>query len=162
MNLFKKLWSDFKELVEGRPGWIKFHIGSFQPSIGVVAQTPQFNRSPIHGEVTVSFPLPDDKKVTLVIAPLDGKGNPAKVDGVPVWATDTPTVLALTPSADGLSCLVEPVGVLTPTDGSKPAMVQVNTDADLGPGVTALIGTLAIDVTAGTATIITITPGPLQ
>ncbi len=162
MNIWRKLWADFKELLEGKPGYIQFVIGPFKPSTGTVAPTPQFNRSPIHGEVTVSFNLPADKKVTLSIAPKDSKGNPAKIDGVPVWATDTPTVLALTPAADGLSCLVEPVGMLTPGDGSKPAQVQVNVDADLGPGVTELVGTLAIDVSAGSATVIDITPGPLQ
>lgn len=98
-------------------------------------------------EITVTQQLP----VTVEFR--DKKGNPAKVDGAPVWATDNTDVLALTPAADGLSCNVVAVGVI------GIGTVQVTADADLGAGVVPVIGTLEISVTAGAAAVVTLTPG---
>ncbi len=84
---------------------------------------------------------------------LDKKGNPAPVDGPPTWTTDNSDVLALTPAADGLSCLIVAVGQIGTGN------VQVSADADLGAGVTPIIGTLACTITGGTATTVTIDVG---
>lgn len=62
---------------------------------------------------------------TLVIT--DPAGNPAPVNGAPVWATSDATVLSVTASADGMSCVV---GTVAPGT----ARVTVTADADVVPG----------------------------
>jgi len=99
------------------------------------------------------FQMTYSQQVTLSVAFTDKKGNPAAVDGVPEWSTDNPTVLALTPAADGLSCLVKAAGPL------GTAKVTLKADADLGAGVTDIVGTFDVEITAGVATTVTITAG---
>lgn len=122
-------------------------------SSGAVPKTPQYHSWPLLGEVIMAFSLGATQQVDLATKILDRKGNPAKVDGVPVWATDNTELLSLAPSADGLSCLVSAVGPL----GS--GVVSMTADADLGAGVVALVGSIDIEVTAGVATVISLTPG---
>jgi hypothetical protein len=99
----------------------------------------------------VQITATQDLPVAIKLA--DRKGNPGTPDGVPEWATDNTDVLALTPAADGLSCTVSAVGML------GTATVQVTADAEFGSGVTAVIGTLEVEVTPGKATVVTIEPG---
>jgi hypothetical protein len=61
-------------------------------------------------------------------------------------------VASLVPSANGNSCLV-----VAGAPGT--GRVTVNADADLGEGVSPLIGELEITVTPGTATMIEVTAG---
>lgn len=63
----------------------------------------------------------------------DSRGNPATVDGVPVWATSDATVLTVTPAADGMSFDVNTVAPGT-------ARLTVTADADLGSGVSTITG----------------------
>ena len=100
--------------------------------------------------------LTSTQKARLSVQFLDSRGNPAAVDGVPAWMTDNSDVLALTPSADGMSCEVAALGVI------GQATAQVNADADLGSGIVNIFGTLLVEVTAGQASSVTITPGPVQ
>jgi hypothetical protein len=90
----------------------------------------------------------------------DSKGNPAKVDGVPEWATDSPEVLSLEPAADGMTCKVTALGLITSAD--VPARVQVTADADLGAGVKPIIGVLEFDVTPGEAVTVQLETEPAQ
>ena len=79
--------------------------------------------------------------VTLTIT--NQAGNPASVDGIPVWASSDSTILAVTPGADGMSALVSTVapGV---------ARISVTADADLGSGTTTITGVSEdVNVTAG-------------
>ena len=129
-------------------------IGPIREVNGKVAPTPQFkSKRPIFGEVIAMVSLSDTQQTTLSVVFLDAKGNPAKVDGAPEWLVDNPNLLALAPAADGLSCVVSAVGPL------GTATVSLKADADLGSGVTALVGSLDFEVTAGTATVVTITAG---
>ncbi len=49
--------------------------------------------------------LTDSQKVLLTITGgLDSKGAPVTITDVPTWVSNAGTVLAATPSADGLSC----------------------------------------------------------
>jgi hypothetical protein len=90
---------------------------------------------------------------TATIAVTDKFGNPAAIDGLPVWESTDEAIAAVMPSADGLSCTVVSVG--------KMGTVQVNVrlDADLGDGVTELNGMALLDVTAGQASAIAILVG---
>lgn len=101
----------------------------------------------------MAFSLTATQQCDLTIAVTDAKGNPAPVDGPPQWFVDNPAVLALTPAADGMGCLVAAVGPL------GTALVSVKADADLGAGVVELVGTLEVEVTAGQAALMAIVPG---
>ena len=96
--------------------------------------------------------MQDDQQVRLTIAPVDAKGKPAKLDGIPVWASSDETVITVTADPDGLSALAVAV---TPGD----ARAVVTADADLGSGVTPLSGSLDFTITAGAAVSLTITAG---
>jgi hypothetical protein len=120
---------------------------------GVVKPTPQYHQWPLLGEVQFAMQITDSQKVALEIKPVDKKGNAAKVDGAPVWSTDNDQVVALTPSSDGLSCVVSAVGPL------GVAAVSVKADADLGAGVKPVFGTISFEVTSGEAATMTINAG---
>ena len=83
-------------------------------------------------------------------------GQPAPVDGVPVWASSDETVLAVTAAADGMSAVVACVAPGT-------ARVTVNADADMGAGTVNITGVSEdINVTvdpANQASIVSITLG---
>jgi hypothetical protein len=89
--------------------------------------------------------LPDDLTATGTATFLDARGNPANVDGVPVWATDHPEILSVVPSVDGFSATIASVGPL----GN--AQVTCTADADLGEGVREVILMGDVEVIAGAA-----------
>jgi hypothetical protein len=66
--------------------------------------------------------------VVLSIFEKDGV-TPAKVNGVPVWASSDATIIAVIPSADGMSAVVNTVAPGT-------ARITVSADADLAVGGT--------------------------
>ena len=88
--------------------------------------------------------LPDDKVATGTIAYVDAKGNPAQVEGAPVWTSSDDTVVSLSVSADGFSATVTPGALGT-------AQITVKADADMGAGVTEIITIGDIEVVAGAA-----------
>jgi hypothetical protein len=96
--------------------------------------------------------LRDDQQAVLSIQPVDKKGKPAQLDGIPTWAGSDDTVITVTPSDDGLNATV--VGVAPGT-----ARVVVTGDADLGAGINPITGILDFNVTAGAAATINITAG---
>ncbi len=128
-------------------------LGVVHEQSGPVLPTPQYKTSRTGGMIMAGFALTDSQQVTLSVTFLDKKNNPAQVDGAPAWLVDNPNVLALTPATDGLSCLISAVGPL----GS--ALVTLTADVDLGAGVTNVVGTFAVDITAGTATTVAISAG---
>lgn len=91
------------------------------------------------------FTLPDDKTAAATVAFVDAKGNPAVVEGAPVWSSSDPAVLSVVAAADGMSAIVTPVGPL----GS--AQVKVEADADTGEGVVPVILLGDVEVVAGQA-----------
>ncbi len=101
----------------------------------------------------MSLILTDVQKVVVSITPVDAKGNPAPIDGKPVWTASDPSIISIVPSQDGLSADVIAVGPL----GN--AQVQVSADADLGEGVATIPGTLDVTVTASQAVSLTISAG---
>ncbi len=74
----------------------------------------------------------------------DKDGFDAKVEGAPKWGSNDPSVLEVTQSEDGLSCVVK---ALKP--GS--AKVSVVADADLGEGVKEIVGEADVVVLSGEA-----------
>jgi len=88
--------------------------------------------------------LPDDKTASAKATFQDAKGNPAKVEGNPVWATDKPDILTVVDNGDG-SATISSTGPL------GTAQVTCTGDADLGAGVTPVILLGDVEVIAGTA-----------
>jgi hypothetical protein len=131
--------------------------GVIREQDGPVLPTPRYVRpTPCHGSLILMLTMTDSQHAALSIKVVDKKGNAAPVDGKPVWSTDNPDVLALTPSDDGLTCDVAAVGPLT----ASPVRVSVTADADLGAGVTDITGFIDVTIVAGSATSIEVTAGP--
>jgi hypothetical protein len=102
----------------------------------------------LEGQITEgasSITMTNSQKATATITPVDAKGNPASVDGVPVWASSDETIITVTPAADGLSAVVAAVGPL------GTAKVSVTGDADLGADVKPIFGELDVTITQGQA-----------
>lgn len=132
-------------------------LGTLRNSVGKVSKTPRHWRFPlIGGDLIVATKMNTIQQQQFSIQPVDAKGHPAKVDGAPVWLTDNTDVVALAPSADGLSCTVTAVGI------PGTATIQVTADADLGTGVTPLVGKIDLTIDPAPATSIVITPGPVS
>jgi hypothetical protein len=104
-------------------------------------------------KIEMAFTLTDVQQVTLAITAVDARGNPAKLDGAPVWASSDTALLTIAPAADGLSCVATAVGPL------GTAQITVTADADLGAGVRELQGLLDIEIIASEALNVTIVPG---
>ena len=132
---------------------IVFVVRNVREAAAVVPRTPQHYQWPLLGEVLLSIQLTDSQQCELSIKPVDKKGNPAKVDGKPVWSVDNTELLSVTPSADGLSCTLAAVGPL----GS--GTVSVKADADLGEGVSEVVGVANVEVVAGQAVTVNIESG---
>jgi hypothetical protein len=95
-----------------------------------------------------------DQQFNAVVTPKDRKGNPAEIQN-PVWASSDETVAQVTAGADGLSALVDTIGV-------GQANIVVSGDADMGDGVKPITGTLGVTVTKGSATVLEISGTPVD
>lgn len=131
-------------------------LGAITEVRGTVAPTPQYRGERRWGVPLVAFEMTDTQQVTLNVAFVDKKGNPAKVDGTPEWLVDNPNVAALEPAADGKTCKVKAVGPL------GDFTVTMKADALVGEGTEDLIGSYAGSITAGKATNVTITAGAVE
>lgn len=109
----------------------------------------------VDGERKTKVDISITQQFSVSVAFVDKKGNPAPVDGTPQWSTDNTDVLKVTAAPDGMSATVAAVGAI----GS--ASITLSADADLGAGVVPLVGTLAVNVTAGQAASVVLTPGPV-
>ena len=94
----------------------------------------------------MSLVLTDVQKVDLSVTPVDARGNPGVLDGVPVWSTSDDTLVDVTPSDDGLSATIVAKGPL------GTCQISVTADADLGEGVKEIAGVLDIEI-KGSATV---------
>lgn len=97
--------------------------------------------------------LTDAQKVTLSVGFTNPIGNPAPVDGVPVWTVSDPNIIDLQVSDDGLTAEAITKGPL------GPCQVTVTADADMGEGNRSITGTLDIEVRASEAVTVGITAG---
>jgi len=101
----------------------------------------------------MAFILTADQEVPVTVAFDDDHGNPAVVDGVPVWASSDDTILMVVAADDGMSAVVSAVG----PDGT--GQISVTADADMGSGVVSVIGLLDMEVVAGAAAVAVISAG---
>lgn len=97
--------------------------------------------------------LTNTQKITYSLKIEDAFGNPAKVDGVPEWSSSDPSILTVTPAADGLTAVAETVGPL----GN--VQVRVSADADLGAGVRPITAVDEVSVEASEAVTLGISAG---
>lgn len=104
----------------------------------------------------MSLILPIDRVVTLSIQPVDAAGNPAPVDGAPVWNVSDTGLVTVTPTEDGLSAVLVPTGAL----GN--AQISVTADALLGEEVRELTGLLDVQIVGGEAVALSIGVGELR
>ena len=99
--------------------------------------------------------LTTTQEIDLTAAFNDSKGNPAAVDGIPVWSSSDESVVTVVAAADGLSAVAKAAGKI------GTAQVSVNADAERDAGVRNIVGVLDFDVQAAeavTALIATGTP----
>jgi hypothetical protein len=93
--------------------------------------------------------LPIDQKVHCSIEPVDAKGNPAAIDGVPTWTSSNDqiaTVVADPPDGSGIfTAWVTPVGQV------GTCQINVTADADVGSGITTINGVMDLQAVAGQA-----------
>ena len=118
---------------------------------GAVVPTPQYQHPrPHQGRIIGMLQLTATQQCELSVVALDKKGNTAVLQD-PTWQADNSELVALTPS--GMSCVVAAVGPI------GKALVTFRGDGDLGDGVVELLGTLEVEVVAGQAVSVTVTPG---
>lgn len=146
---------DLSKLIEWLLYWFPIkRITSIDIRVGPVSEVSSpVSLGKIKGAQHMSLVLTDNQQVTLTIAPVDVKNNPAPVDGVPTWSSSDATIVAVTPAADGMSAVAVAVGPI------GTAQVNVSADADLGAGVTTISGTLDVQVQAGNAVSLGISAG---
>jgi len=98
------------------------------------------------GEEITMDTISVDNKRTITVQPVDAKGRPAPIDGVPVWTVSPEGGVSLFPSPDGLSCDVVWMG------GPMTQTIAVTGDADLGAGVKNIVDFVDIETLASEAT----------
>jgi hypothetical protein len=93
--------------------------------------------------------------VVASVKPVDREGNPAPVDGLPVWTNSNPNVVQMDVAVDGFSATFTALiaGVST---------VSVSVDADLGEGTATLAASDDITVTPAGAVGLTLSFGTPQ
>lgn len=93
--------------------------------------------------------LPVDQKVHCSIEPVDAKGNPAAIDGVPTWSSSNDQIATVVADPDDgsgtFTAWVTPVGQL------GTCQINVTADADVGSGVTTINGVMDLQAVAGQA-----------
>lgn len=89
--------------------------------------------------------LTDEQKISISVKPKTLAGNPAQVDGAPVWSNSNPEVIDLVVAPDGMSAeaiTVGPIGV---------SQIVCKADADIGEGVTEIKAIGDIEVVSAMA-----------
>jgi hypothetical protein len=93
----------------------------------------------------------------VVSGAVDKKGNPAALDGAPVFASADPAICTFTtdPSdPSGMTGLLSATGPL-----ATAAAVSITADADLGAGVVSIVENGLVEITAGQAAGFTVAVG---
>lgn len=94
--------------------------------------------------------MTDTQQAEVTLKVKDKSGRPASVEGVPLWEVapaGSEMVASVKPSASGMSATI--IGRL-PGD----CQIRVTADADMGEGVSPIIGILDVAISGGPATIV--------
>jgi hypothetical protein len=138
-------------------GLIKFITGDADNKSGVIVTTQfeGFSSTVKLKEDHMAYNLPDGKKVTVQVAYVDAKGNPAKVDGDVAWSSSGNGIAMVTADAtDTTKAVIQ-------SSSLGQAQITAKADADLGAGVRELLTMFDVEVVAGEAVAGTIAPvGP--
>ena len=94
--------------------------------------------------MSLELTIDTTQKVNVKISPTTDAGTPAKLDGIPVWTADGASTVV--PADDGLSAF------LVSSDVAGDTTFTVSADADLGAGVTTIIGSITLHVIDAQAT----------
>ena len=106
------------------------------------------------GTLPMAQIITSTQKFTITVTGfVDSKGNPAPVDGAPVFAVSDPAILSIIPTADPKAVEVLAVGPL------GTAQVSVTADADLGAGLKPIMGLYDVQVIAGEAVAMALVAG---
>jgi hypothetical protein len=88
--------------------------------------------------------LTNEQQVNVSLHPVTSKGKPVTLDGAPIWAV-TAGSCTITPSTDGLSCLI------VSGDDAGDSEITVSADADLGAGVVTISDAIRVTVNGAQA-----------
>lgn len=132
---------------------VRWTIGPVSESTGVGKHSPEVLTRTRRKKADVMLILKDTEQAILNGGFLDKKGQPATVDGVPVWAVSDATILSVQPAADGKSATIVANGPL------GLSQVSITGDADLGEGMKPVVGTLDVTVVSGEAVSASINAG---
>lgn len=131
--------------------FLRFLQRLLTPKAGVAVCLKMFDE--MKKEITMGLTIAADKKRTLSISPVDAKGRPAKVDGIPVWEVNPTGGVTLFPTTDGMSCDIVWID-------ARQQVVTVKADADMGAGVKTITGSLDVETLAAEAVGFSINAGP--
>ena len=96
--------------------------------------------------------ITNEQKVQVTLQPVTEAGNPATLDGAPVWAVAEGDA-TLEVAEDGLSAF------LVSGAADVNSTITVTADADLGEGVVALTDTITLAVVAASASALGLVTG---
>lgn len=103
--------------------------------------------------IRMAFELPDDHSITLEVAYVDARGNPATVAEPVAWnASDTSIAAVTVDAGNSYQATVTPGGTLGNTT------ISATASPDIGNGANQIVATFDIQVTGGGAVSGTITP----
>lgn len=97
--------------------------------------------------------ITNEQKVPVTLAPTTEAGNPAILDGAPVWTVVSGDA-TLEVAEDGLSAF------LVSGAADVNSVIEVTADADLGEGVVTLTDTIDLAVVAASASALGLVAGP--
>lgn len=146
MSLFISVdWNNRQLVIRDPPDAIKSRMRLF-----FIAHLP---RSVTVKGMNMSLTLNVLQGVNLEITPVDALGNPAPLDGVPVWEASNLDIISLMPTPDGLSA----VALASGSPGTT--QIRVTADARLGDEVVPLIALLDLAIVPAEAVSLGLTAG---
>ena len=96
--------------------------------------------------------ITNEQKVEVILAPLTEAGNPAQIDGAPVWEVIEGDA-TLEVAADGMSAY------LVSGEANINSKIKVTADADLGDGISELSDIIDLAVVPATASLLGLSVG---
>ena len=102
----------------------------------------------------LNLAITNEEKINVTLNPVTAGGNPATVDGAPVW-TVTEGDATLEVAADGLSAYLI-------SGAAGASTVTVTADADLGEGIVELSDVIALNVIPAGAAALGFTAGAAE